>query len=179
MQKIAFIEIGYARVETDIFPTNPQGQKSRSLPWENLVDPRRTVEENPEEASGNPSESQVFSESLAEGCAPRIVIFRNFRSFKTSSVLGSSLSKGRQRVGACKRRACRKIALKHSKNSECGNRLRVRVRVEYASVSGLHVDPSKHCAMHGAHSWARLRLGMGGPLHGSPSDFKNAYLLVF
>ena len=41
----------------------------------------------------------------------------------------ASLSIDRQRVGAFKKRACRKNVFKHSHTVECGNRLRVGVRV--------------------------------------------------
>ena len=43
--------------------------KSRDHP-RNLAEPRRTLEETIAEASKNPSEGQISSESLAEGCAP-------------------------------------------------------------------------------------------------------------
>ena len=58
-------------------------------------------------------------------------------------VFGPLLSNGRQRVGALKKRACRKNAFKHSYTVECGNRLRVGVRAKNAIVSGLRVGSSK------------------------------------
>ena len=58
---------------------------------------------------------------------------------------GPPLSNGRQRVGAFKRRACRKNAFKHSYRMECGNRLRVGVRAKMLACQGLRVGPSsKH-----------------------------------
>ena len=52
------------------------------------------------------------------------------------------LSNGRERVGAFKKRACRKNAFKHSYTAvECGNRLRVGVRAKNASVSGVACGP--------------------------------------
>ena len=51
------------------------------------------------------------------------------------------LSNGRQRVGACSKRACRKNAFKRSYTVECGNRLRVGVRAKNASVSEFACRP--------------------------------------
>ena len=41
---------------------------------------RRALEETCAEASKNPSERQMSLESLAEGCAPRMVILQNCQS---------------------------------------------------------------------------------------------------
>ena len=53
----------------------------------------------------------------------------------------ASLSIGRERVGAFKKRACRKNSFKHSYTVECRNRLRVGVRAKNASVSGFACRP--------------------------------------
>ena len=56
--------------------------------------PRKTSEspadplgETPAEASKNPSERQISPESLAEGCAPRMVTLRNFSSWGFGNVV--------------------------------------------------------------------------------------------
>ena len=56
-------------------------------------------------------------------------------------VVGPLLSNGRQRVGALKKRACRKNAFQHSYTVECGDRLRVGVGAKNASVSGFACGP--------------------------------------
>ena len=60
-------------------PTVPEGHKTpaepRRDPAEPSERPRRALGETPAE----PSERQISSESLAEGCAPRLVTLRNFR----------------------------------------------------------------------------------------------------
>ena len=68
-------------------PTVPQGHKHRITTLGksreallNPGEPRRTLEGTSAEASENPSERQISSESLAAGCAPRMVTFRNFRN---------------------------------------------------------------------------------------------------
>ena len=48
-------------------------------PPQNLAEPRRTLEETPAEASKNPSQRQISSQTLAEGCAPRMVTLWNFK----------------------------------------------------------------------------------------------------
>ena len=44
------------------------------------AEPRRTLGETPTAASKKPSERQISSESLGEGCAPRMVTLWNFRN---------------------------------------------------------------------------------------------------
>ena len=63
----------------------PQGHKRTVAtlgkcrgPPQNPTEPCGFLGETPEEASKNPSERQISSESLAEGCAPRIVTLRKF-----------------------------------------------------------------------------------------------------
>ena len=56
--------------------------KSRGPP-QNPAEPRRTLGETPRRTLGEtpqPSERKMSSESLAEGCAPRMVTLRNFRT---------------------------------------------------------------------------------------------------
>ena len=53
----------------------------------------------------------------------------------------ASLSIGRQRVGAFKKRTCRKNAFTHSYTVECWNHLHVGVRAKNASVSGFACRP--------------------------------------
>ena len=53
----------------------------------------------------------------------------------------TSLSNGRQRVGAFFLTRVSKNAFKHSYTVECGNRLRVGVRAKNASVSGFACRP--------------------------------------
>ena len=75
-------------------PTVPEGHKHRvstpgkpqkilRTPAEPPQRPRRTLRETPAEPSErptqSPSERQISSESLAEGCGPRMVTLRNFR----------------------------------------------------------------------------------------------------
>ena len=69
-----------------IAPTVPEGHKHRVTtpknlgksrgPPQNPAEPRRTLGETPAE----PSERQISSESLGEGCAPWMVTLRNFRN---------------------------------------------------------------------------------------------------
>ena len=66
--------------------TVPQGQEHRVTtrkPSENLVEPPQ----NPSQRSPQASEKQVSSESLGEGCAPRVVTLRNFISRDQSLIL--------------------------------------------------------------------------------------------
>ena len=76
-------------------PTVPEGHKHRvttpKKPWKiqrrgpqsPRRDPRRELSERPPKNLGEtptePSERQISSESLREGCAPRMVTLRNFR----------------------------------------------------------------------------------------------------
>ena len=69
-------------------------RKSRGPP-QNPAEPRRTLRETPAEPSvretpTEPSERQISSESLAEGCAPRIVTLPNFR--KNGALFSSACS---------------------------------------------------------------------------------------
>ena len=63
-------ELGETPAETPAEPSNP-------------AEPCRTLGETPErppaETPAEPAERQISSESLAEGCAPRMVTLRNFR----------------------------------------------------------------------------------------------------
>ena len=71
-------------------PTVLEGHSIGSLPRnprkipQNPAEPRRTLGETPAEPSErppqSPSERQMSSESLAEGCAPRMATLRNFRT---------------------------------------------------------------------------------------------------
>ena len=78
------------------FPTVPEGHKHRvTTPEKPRKIPRTPAEprgapQNPERTRGalgetpaEPSERQISSESLAEGCAPRTVTLRNFRTVGT------------------------------------------------------------------------------------------------
>ena len=81
----------FARVTSiGSLPTQNLG-KSRGPP-QNPAEPCRTLGEAPAElweTPAEPSERQISSESLAEGCAPRMVTLWNFRIFSGSSRLFS------------------------------------------------------------------------------------------
>ena len=76
--------------EKQHIPTVLQGHKHRVTtlekscrPTQNPAEPHRTLEETPAESSENSSERQISLESLAEGCAPRMVTLQSFRNNTT------------------------------------------------------------------------------------------------
>ena len=79
-----------------IAPTAPQGHKHRVTIWKTLGKILRTPGElrralqnprrDPAEASEKPSERQISSEILGEGCAPQMVTLRNFRNCTGSPI---------------------------------------------------------------------------------------------
>ena len=74
----------------------------------------------------------------------KVLRWAKTRVLKTDTVemvFGPLVSNGRLRVGAFSKRVCRKDAFKHSYTVECGNCLRVGVRVKNASVSGFACRP--------------------------------------
>ena len=60
-------------------------EKPRKIPQNPLERPRRALGETPQSPRrdpAEPSERQISSESLVEGCAPRMVTLWNFRNRK-------------------------------------------------------------------------------------------------
>ena len=84
-----FFELQHFPRVTSIGSVFPKTLGKLRGPQQNPAEPRRTLRETLGETPTEPSERQISSESLAEGCAPRMVTIRNFR-----------ISIGRQRVGA-------------------------------------------------------------------------------
>ena len=83
-------------------PTVPEGhehrvttpENPRKIPRHYPAEPRRDPAEPSERPRGalsetpaEPSERQISSESLAEGCAPRLVTLRNFKNELGHTVL--------------------------------------------------------------------------------------------
>ena len=79
------VELGHSKVVASwllsfvLFRRAPTTLGKCSGPLQNTAEPRRTLEDTPAQETGNPSERQVSSESLTDGCAPRMVTLRNSR----------------------------------------------------------------------------------------------------